>query len=193
MNKVVQYLLLIRIKYYYDAFGCVLEAREDVQNRITCTGQQFDGITGQYYLRARFYNPIIGRFAQEDVYRGDGLNLYAYCGNNPVMYYDSSGYKSSSKERPFSSQNENPFVMDLQLFGKKKASCTDFVFSPNGITESVSNGQYVLDRYVGKSDSDLINRANDPNFIEVVLHQRLMTILQQMMLLVESGSRNKCG
>ena len=29
---------------------------------------------------------------QEDVYRGDGLNLYAYCGNNPVMYADPSGY-----------------------------------------------------------------------------------------------------
>ena len=29
---------------------------------------------------------------QEDVYQGDGLNLYAYCGNNPVVYYDPSGY-----------------------------------------------------------------------------------------------------
>jgi|GEM_PF-5736163 len=29
---------------------------------------------------------------QEDIYRGDGLNLYAYCANNPVMYYDPSGY-----------------------------------------------------------------------------------------------------
>lgn len=27
------------------------------------------------------------------MYRGDGLNLYAYCGNNPVMYVDPSGYK----------------------------------------------------------------------------------------------------
>ncbi|RKI98628.1 hypothetical protein D7X87_26540, partial [bacterium D16-54] len=33
----------------------------------------------QYYLRARYYNPVIGRFMQEDTYRGDGLNLYAYC------------------------------------------------------------------------------------------------------------------
>ena len=30
---------------------------------------------------------------QEDVYQDDGLNLYAYCGNNPVVYYDPSGYE----------------------------------------------------------------------------------------------------
>ncbi|NFA44213.1 RHS repeat-associated core domain-containing protein [Clostridium botulinum] len=82
----------IKNEYYYDAFGNVLDSREEVHNRITYTGQQFDGITQQYYLRARFYNPVIGRFTQEDVYRGDGLNLYAYCGNNPVRYYDPSGY-----------------------------------------------------------------------------------------------------
>jgi hypothetical protein len=29
---------------------------------------------------------------QEDVYQGDGLNLYEYCRNNPVVYYDPSGY-----------------------------------------------------------------------------------------------------
>lgn len=37
---------------------------------------------------------MIGRFTQEDTYREDGLNLYAYCGNNSVMYYDPSGYQS---------------------------------------------------------------------------------------------------
>ncbi|WP_252238417.1 RHS repeat-associated core domain-containing protein [Clostridium sp. VAP51] len=82
----------IKNEYWYDAFGNVLDSKEEVHNRITYTGQQFDGITQQYYLRARYYNPVIGRFTQEDVYRGDGLNLYAYCGNNPVAYYDPSGY-----------------------------------------------------------------------------------------------------
>jgi len=34
----------------------------------------------------------MGRFIQEDPYHGDGLNLYTYCNNNPVTYYDPSGY-----------------------------------------------------------------------------------------------------
>ena len=82
----------IRKMYHYNAFGVIKEETGDVSNRLTYTGQIYDSVTGQYYLRARFYNPSIGRFTQEDIYRGSGLNLYAYCANNPVMYYDPSGY-----------------------------------------------------------------------------------------------------
>ena len=78
--------------YTYDAFGNITNSAELVRNRYTYNGEQYDQVTQQYYLRARYYNPLVGRFTQEDVYRGDGLNLYAYCGNNPVMYMDPSGY-----------------------------------------------------------------------------------------------------
>ena len=83
----------VQNSYQYDAFGMSLGTTEKLNNRIRYTGQQYDDVTGQYYLRARYYNPVAGRFMQEDVYQGDGLNLYAYCGNNPVVYYDPSGYK----------------------------------------------------------------------------------------------------
>ena len=86
----------IRNSYQYDAFGISLETTEQLNNRIRYTGQQYDELTEQYYLRARYYNPVAGRFMQEDVYQGDGLNLYAYCGNNPVVYDDPSGYASTS-------------------------------------------------------------------------------------------------
>ena len=85
----------IQNHYQYDAFGNGICQEEGISNRIRYTGQQYDGVTGQYYLRARYYNPILGRFLQEDVYQGDGLNLYAYCGNNPVRYYDPSGYSKT--------------------------------------------------------------------------------------------------
>ncbi|MDE6896868.1 MAG: RHS repeat-associated core domain-containing protein, partial [Lachnospiraceae bacterium] len=88
----------IKNSYQYDAFGNLQNRNITVRNRILYTGQQYDEITGQYYLRARFYHPAVGRFLQEDVYRGDGLNLYAYCANNPVVYYDPSGYAPNCKE-----------------------------------------------------------------------------------------------
>ena len=59
-----------RNHYQYDAFGAGLEASEALPNRIRYTGQQYDKQTGQYYLRARYYNPALGRFMQEDVYQG---------------------------------------------------------------------------------------------------------------------------
>ena len=88
----------VKNRYTYDAFGNTIESEEQIPNRYQYTGQQFDQITQQYYLRARFYNPAIARFTQEDEYHGDGLNLYAYCANNPVGYYDPSGYCAEKKE-----------------------------------------------------------------------------------------------
>ena len=72
---------------------------------------------------------MIGRFTQEDTYRGDELNLYAYCGNNPVMYYDPSGYQEQNilgcKESVFNNQdvtnvesiskNDNPAINDIYV------------------------------------------------------------------------------
>ena len=54
---------------------------------------EYDPVTRQYYLRARYYNPVIGRFIQEDTYYGDGLNLYEYCRNNTITYKDPTGHK----------------------------------------------------------------------------------------------------
>ena len=95
----------IKNQYRYDAFGAGLEVSEELPNRIRYTGQQYDEVTEQYYLRARYYNPILGRFLQEDVCQGDGLNLYAYCRNNPVVYWDPSGYEVTLNPR-FNTQED---------------------------------------------------------------------------------------
>ena len=94
--------------YEYDAFGNTIRCEEQVHNRFRYTGEQYDPLTGQYYLRARYYNPVIARFTQEDTYYGDGLNLYTYCQNNPVLYHDPTGH--GTKENSPYSRNEQRYI-----------------------------------------------------------------------------------
>jgi len=48
---------------------------------------------GFYYMRARYYDPQVGRFISEDPigFEGGDVNLYAYVGNNPVNLIDPNG------------------------------------------------------------------------------------------------------
>ena len=117
----------VQNSYQYDAFGMSLGTTEKLNNRIRYTGQQYDELTEQYYLRARYYNPVAGRFMQEDVYQGDGLNLYAYCGNNPVMYDDPSGYASTSTGKACPPQGKISESVDETSYGKSSSNCTELV------------------------------------------------------------------
>lgn len=94
--------------YEYDAFGNTIRCEEQVHNRFRYTGEQYDPLTGQYYLMARYYNPVIARFTQEDTYYGDGLNLYTYCQNNPILYHDPTGH--GTKENSPYSRNEQRYI-----------------------------------------------------------------------------------
>ena len=127
--------------YQYDAFGMSLGTTEKLNNRIRYTGQQYDELTEQYYLRARYYNPVAGRFMQEDVYQGDGLNLYAYCGNNPVVYDDPSGYASTSTGKACPPQGKISESVDETSYGKSSSNCTELVpyYPANNGAESGSS------------------------------------------------------
>ena len=69
------------------------------RNPIRYRGYYYDTETGLYYLKTRYYDPEVGRFISiDDISYLDpdtinGLNLYAYCGNNPVMRVDPNGNK----------------------------------------------------------------------------------------------------
>jgi RHS repeat-associated protein len=89
-------------KYRYDAWGNIVYQWDSGlgianANPYRYRSYRFDSGTGLYYLNARYYDPSIGRFISADSINyldpssGQGLNLYAYCGNNPVMYTDPSG------------------------------------------------------------------------------------------------------
>ncbi len=60
-------------------------------------GEYTDALTGNQYLRARYYRPSTGSFLTRDTYAGDqtepaSLNRYTYAGNDPVNLEDPSGH-----------------------------------------------------------------------------------------------------
>ena len=78
------------IETQYDAYGNILGG--STLTSFGYTGEYMDAETGLYYLSARFYDPELGRFTQEDDWLTEGPNLYIYCKNNPVLFSDPSGH-----------------------------------------------------------------------------------------------------
>lgn len=76
--------------YDYDAFGNGTTAANDYYNPLRYCGEYLDEETGLIYLRARYYDPSIGRFVSEDPIK-DGTNWYVYCNDNPIRYVDRGG------------------------------------------------------------------------------------------------------
>jgi len=82
-------------KYAYDPFGKVTNQEEAIAQPFKFVGQY--GVmtepNGFYYMRARYYDPQVGRFISEDPigFEGGDVNLYAYVGNNPVTLIDPNG------------------------------------------------------------------------------------------------------
>ncbi|MFQ5873861.1 MAG: RHS repeat-associated core domain-containing protein, partial [Dehalococcoidia bacterium] len=78
--------------YTYDSFGQLLAQTGTLANPYTYTARELDPETGLYYYRARYYDPTIGRFLQEDpLGLAGGINLYPYVGNSPLNFADSLG------------------------------------------------------------------------------------------------------
>jgi RHS repeat-associated protein len=78
----------------YDCFGnIVTETHASNGDRFKFAGMQYDAATGQYYDRARYYNPGMGRFIRHDPtgFMAGDTNLFRYVNNNVTDAVDPSG------------------------------------------------------------------------------------------------------
>lgn len=82
----------LSVSYRYSAFGTPF-GRSDFVNRHLFTGREFENETSQFFYRARFFDPSLGRFTTQDPldFEGMDLNLYRYVANAPTVGIDPSG------------------------------------------------------------------------------------------------------
>ena len=74
----------------YNAFGEVLGQSGTLDQAPLYTGKAYDADVQLYYYNARWMDPALGRFINEDPAR-DGLNWYAYVNNSPLLFTDPTG------------------------------------------------------------------------------------------------------
>jgi len=80
--------------FTYDSFGKVLSSTAGgVDTRYKFTGREFDGETGLYYYRARYFDANVGRFIGQDPisFEAGDSNLYRYVENSSLNATDPSG------------------------------------------------------------------------------------------------------
>ncbi|MEL6108778.1 MAG: RHS repeat-associated core domain-containing protein, partial [Planctomycetota bacterium] len=79
---------------HYDAYGNLEIADASLaSSRFLFTGAEFDAALGLYYMNARYYSPLSGRFLSLDPsgFAGQDVNLYRYAGSDPANFSDPSG------------------------------------------------------------------------------------------------------
>jgi RHS repeat-associated protein len=78
---------------FYDEWGNERWGGSVYDTRFLFAGSQYLPETGLYDMRNRFYSPALNRFLQTDPigFAGDALNLYRYCGDDPVDRSDPMG------------------------------------------------------------------------------------------------------
>ena len=90
--------------FTYDAWGNILSATSSVpalaSNRYRFHCREWSAATGLVNFRARWYDPVTGRWLSKDpIGLSGGLNLYVFCGNDPVNSLDLFGLSEAENEQ----------------------------------------------------------------------------------------------
>ena len=152
------------VNYTYDAWGKIVSIRDQNGNLITnqynigrtnpfrYRGYVYDEETGFYYCQSRYYDPSVRRWINLDgfVSTGTGFigyNMYAYCNNNPVGYYDPTGKVITEWDKVHLSESELKTLAFLTRIWKYFRSEREWAHSEAvKIREKYLSGdEYVLD------------------------------------------------
>ncbi|HEU0296345.1 MAG TPA: RHS repeat-associated core domain-containing protein [Anaerolineales bacterium] len=160
--------------YSYTAFGELFDQTGSTTNSYLYTGQQFDSLTGLYSLRARYYNPALGRFLSQDTYPFDlgnpvELNRYVYTADNPINAMDPTGLSAFIEYSVANEESEEEGAA-LEPVGKKFASEADEAVTKlfNELDDDFWNA---LSRNAGDLGEETVNTLTQQEFSTINIPQ----------------------
>ena len=201
------------VSYRYNAWGvCSTTYHNEgsstgaAYNPFRYRGYYYDTDLAMYYLKSRYYDPNNCRFINADGYvsTGQGLtgyNMFAYCGNNPVMRADPNGegwilaialivvlaaslISCSSTEvteediNLYSDQEGAPQEGKINVKFNPNSKNPSFQIENTYLITDPKQREYIL-RYIMNSefyDQDVYGRSLDSMLIEWDMHNRLYNI-----------------
>lgn len=124
---------IISYEEYFPYGGTALVAERNASEvelkQYRYSGKERDTVTGFYYYGARYYAPWLGRWMSPDPSGTvDGLNLYAFVGNNPITSRDRDGRMTEDKDEKEGKQEETPLPPNIFIGESHNSSrARDFV------------------------------------------------------------------
>jgi len=120
--------------YEYEAFGNSFTKQGTTPNNYLYRGEQYDSDLGLYYLRARYYNPLTGRFMSRDPEDGKikdprTLHKYLYADGDPVNRIDPRGREGALVEYA-ATLAHNSF--EATIYGTHMKKCVSNAYSQAG-------------------------------------------------------------
>jgi len=137
-------------EYEYDPYGQRTAVVADIEQPYAFTGREFDGESGLYYYRARYYDARQGRFVSEDPIglRSGGANFYRYTTNNPLNWTDPSGLRAYSCEETRIILNEAAEESLLDAYNNHSGSGKyDFKVNQPDDTFNIGSGPLRSDQF----------------------------------------------
>ena len=114
---------VLQAEYVYSPWGEIISAEGDLAevNPLRYRGYYYDSETGFYYLQSRYYDPVNRRFINADGlissnWSFSGLNMFAYCENDPVGRSDPSGIEK--RERVSFTSSGKQYGQFLKIDGR---------------------------------------------------------------------------
>ena len=127
---------VMQAEYIYSPWGEIISAEGDLAeiNPLRYRGYYYDSETGFYYLQSRYYDPENHRFINADSYASTGqgflgVNMFAYCSNNPVNNFDNDGKRQGHASAIAKAKREN-------AQGKYNEDTINIYMEGNGIDDA---------------------------------------------------------